>query len=1095
MSGQTGTPQENPPGERLQNENNEGLQRQFLQSVDISPNSIINDTPTTTVAEHLQQPSPTPNPSTQPEGLQSHRTQTVMQQHLQAMNQFGSELVQSHGTLNTSINILSHDPTRDTHMTEAQPGHVTQSLPGTPTRVTGHLTASDLQTPQHRLIPTAGQTVLRPTRHGETPADYVSISSEPSTPSPNPKRSRTSPGDAMEVETYGYQSSESPSRLPTSVRTTPSNTTSPPNTYASMLKGKGKEVSDTSLLSRTRCKLQEFDESRIPPITDAKYSAWLDLTDVYEDQEAIFRFAAENPNICGLSHRPTSKWTEFYCKTQVSMEALLENSWTLGTTEVKLVKAKKLAGSRVFLKFTNVTPCHSEDEIREHISKHLQKYGTPGEIEPHYIVDFTGDFPEANLCTRRWDAEIFVPEKTRLIMDPIPLILDTETVIYWKGQFPVCHNCKIIGHWAKNCNSVLRAKAQADKLAKIPPAPIMTTDVPAPQPDSTPTPDTTPATKEQPENVKKTPTKATPQQQKEPQKQPEAPKTATKTVKERDLIQKSREVNAATGNAPSNETVIIRDDGWETVDYQKKRKPRPTKKRNNNKTESESEERPSKKKTLRSPTAIEVSNRPRTVGNQLQYYLYMVEQGHILRNELQSYLDKADPITFITVTKPSMKVKTYESFTNWVGRRRRTNQDDVKDITKWKVSIPDHMNPTNEAFVDTSISQKQYNEQEAKRKNKTAKLTVKLTPQCISTNEVTTQELTFKPRDRMTTIIRAIKKKFAISFQMELSLEGHEGRLNTFVIADKAGLKDGSIVLVHKATSESSTEASGSGSDITVRVQRLSSSKLWQATFPYTASTTHLYHAFQEEHHLQHGSFTLLRSDKSRISRFTTLGNLNLRRNEVLIYRPQEPVLVGAKWLDNRREPQDKFAFIDKNLTVADLKDVLLEELLLDFTPSILVPGVECDETETLAELSGLSSKLDVLLYRIGQQTWDDVNFEVLLHPKEIMTVAKDSTHSTTLTMEVTKENTVADFANQVYTAFPELKGRILEDSLGLPYQLSEMADRVVPASGVLRVVISPTLEYSASELSAAVNFVACMRSTTKEELLVDEFKSFAPCE
>ena len=108
----------------------------------------------------------------------------------------------------------------------------------------------------------------------------------------------------MEVETYGYQSSESPSRLPLSQRTSPSDSAAQgkPSTYASMLKGKGKEQIDTSLLSRTWCKLQEFDATRIPPITDAKYSVWMDLTGVYEDQEAIFRFAAENPNICGLSH-------------------------------------------------------------------------------------------------------------------------------------------------------------------------------------------------------------------------------------------------------------------------------------------------------------------------------------------------------------------------------------------------------------------------------------------------------------------------------------------------------------------------------------------------------------------------------------------------------------------------------------------------------------------------------------------------------------------------------------------------------------------------------------------------------------------------
>ena len=645
---------------------------------------------------------------------------------------------------------------------------------------------------ERRLIPTGGQTVLRTTRYGETAADYVSLSSgTPSTPSPNPKRAKTGPTDDMDVESYGYQSSESPSRLP-NTRNSPLSNTSPPQvSYASALtrKGKGKQedqLNDSSLLSRTWCKLQEFEETRTPPVTDVQYSVWLDMRNLYEDLAAVYRFAATNPYVAGLSHRPVPKWMELYCKAQKHMEELLQGTWTIGDSEVKFIKAKKLAGSRIFLKLTNVTPCHSEEEIREHIAKALLPYGTPGAIEPHYIIDFTNEFPEVNLCTRRWDAELFIPESTRLIMEPVPEILGTQTVIYWKGQSPVCHDCKVIGHWKKSCNSTLRALAHANKLAKIPPAPIQIEALNKDQPEKETTPETTPeevaesSTKEPP----KAPTAPIPPAPKKQPVQPVLPKPATTIVRESEIIQQSRQINVATGSAPSNETIVLRDtEGWTTVDSSRKKKTTAAKRkaRRDNQTGSGTETKTVKKANLAS-TAIEVSNRPRTVGNQLQYYLYMLEQGHIIQRELQTYINKADAVTFITATKPSMKPKSYEQFTNWVGRRRRlgkTDQDDLQDIAKWKVSIPDFMNPTNPAYVDTSISAKQYNEREEQRKAKPGKLSVTL-PAALSPMETEqTQEVTFRPKDKMTTVLKNIKKAFKIGFQIELVNENRELHLTS----------------------------------------------------------------------------------------------------------------------------------------------------------------------------------------------------------------------------------------------------------------------------------------------------------------------------
>src|SRR5437016_14175358 len=116
-----------------------------------------------------------------------------------------------------------------------------------------------------------------------------------------------------------------------------------------------------------------------------------------------------------------------------------------------------------------------------------------------------------------------------------------------------------------------------------------------------------------------------------------------------------------------------------------------------------------------------------------------MSRGHILTSELQTYINNADPVTFITQTKPSIKQKEYEAFTNWVSKRRRANKDDVQEAARWKVSIPDHMNPNNAAYVDTTISAKRYHELEEHRLNKYGNLPVWLAQDASS--DLKTREL------------------------------------------------------------------------------------------------------------------------------------------------------------------------------------------------------------------------------------------------------------------------------------------------------------------------------------------------------------------
>src|SRR5437879_5564001 len=763
MSGHRGPPQQDPRGtEGVQPRTPEGVQqREFLHHISISPSSLVSPQQQL-IGEGLQPDTPTPIRNLPLETDEGVQNQVTLPEDVPMANQgwnlqtnqaasewdgpdnvttnassaqdwttaeytnphYQVEPVQSHVTANafgSQDQSQSHLTSESMVLDRPHIGHVTQFSGSTPQPTPS--TPQNTVPPEERIVRVpyeAGQHLLRRTARGESPTDYVSTGSS----TPVSKCSKLSPDDPMNIESHGYQSSESP-HLVTPQPNTPSSTSSTTVTiavsFAQMAKGKGKAMqaettgsqSSTPILHRTWCNLKEFEDTRIPPVTDAKFSAWFNMQDTYEDQAAIYRFAGLSPNIFGLSYRPSQKWTEFYCRSAEQMKTLLSQEWTIGQTKVKLLTPRKLVGSRIFLKFVNVTPCHSEEEIRESIAKFMSGYGTPGRIEPHYILDPTGELPDVRLCTRRWDAELFIPERTRLIMDSVPLILDTETVVYWKGQRAVCQICKITGHWAKDCNSVLRAQAQAEKMKLIPPAPFTNPAITQSDPQPTPvqTPAATEATSSKSTNQKQTPPTGTPKQtppqtttpKDAPQKsapQKETPaKPAARVVKESEIIQQSREANMATGNAPVAETIIIRneDDGWTKAKTrsQKRKEAAVTRKKSKDKAASDSESAAegSRKNPRLPPTAIQTSNRPRTVGNQLQYYLYMMERGQILSSELQMYINKAEPTSFITTTKPAIKQKDYESFSNWVQKRRRANKDDMQDVARWKVSMPDHMNP------------------------------------------------------------------------------------------------------------------------------------------------------------------------------------------------------------------------------------------------------------------------------------------------------------------------------------------------------------------------------------------------------------------
>ena len=1150
MSGLSGSLQQDPRNpEGIQPRTPKGIQqREFLDHISISASSLV--TPPQFTGEGLQPDTPTPTPNCPPGHNEGVQGQVIETENVSMANQgwdieadpdptawsnTGNEGLQGHVTVNASGSQTQDSSTEVPMQITPITPHQTSSVPPTNLGTTQQpSTPKNTVPPPRQMLPLPyqeGQTILGMTKRGggESPLAYVSSgSSTASTPSISQqpsKRSRLIQRDDMEIEALGYQTGESPSNNPQSINTTPSNSGSPPRvSFAQMVKGKGKETastenadqnpSNTPLLNRTWCKLQEFSETRIPPITDVLYSVWMNLEGVYEDQSIIYGFAAKNPNVCGLSYRPTSAWTEFYCKSQNQMETLLKQEWTVGQTTTRFIPAKKLAGSRVFLKLANVTPCFSEDETREAIAKVLQPYGTPGEIQPHYIVDPTGEFPDDLLCTRRWDAELFIPEKHRLIMDSTPEILGNTTIIYWKGQYPVCMFCQVQGHWARNCNSTLRAKAQADRISKIPPVPFNTqetsppqTTTPAiPQPETIPIQSTSKSTPPQKEQAKATPSGSSPQQKTPQEKTPvkqtpleqNSPKTVpqiqtARVVKERDIIQKSKEVNVASGSATTAETIVIRDDddGWKPVQTRKQRqaklradKYKKARESGTDMSGSESNAEGSKrwKPTPRlPPTAIQTSNRPRTVGNQLQYYLYLMSRGQILTTELQGYINKADPVAFITTTKPSMKQKDYEAFTNWVSKRRRAGKDDMQEAARWKVSIPDHMNPNNTSYVDTTISAKQYYELEEKRLNKQGKLTIWLSDG-TSSDLTTSVTISFKPKEKMSTLARVIKKKFELNYPIDLRLTGNEQKLNITGMADQAGLQDGMTLFASRAQEEPSAESAEES--VKIQIQRNDSGKVWSCTLPLSASTTHLYHQFTQLTHQQHGHFTIYRSNGTRVGRFSLIKDLHLCKNEVFTYRSHVPTLVKANWLDStQKEHQRKPTFVDKDTLMKDLDAILIDEFNLDFRFDIVMEHIY--GTDAIKYYTNDANVLVVYLAQPGLE-WDDKNFTPAKGVKEVMAITTGFLNIRTISMEVFPGSTVADFAQLIYSQVPETQSKVLEDRLGLPYELTDQLEHIVPKSGIISMRVNIVQSYTAEQASLALQTIAIQRATTAEALAAD---------
>jgi len=523
--------------------------------------------------------------------------------------------------------------------------------------------------------------------------------------------------------------------------------------FADAAKGKGKEkeketepISDKSPMSTTYCEVNAWDlDVRVPPVTDAPYSFWFDLEETPVNHTALLEYADQHPLIKGLTYRPTGNWVECYTRTAENKHKLLGQKHIVNGTEVATVEARKIAGSRIFMRLANVNPCADDAEIVAEVKKFLSPYGQVERMAPVILRN-------SKLTSRRWNLIMIVPEGYRLYMEPVFKILGVETLAYWQSQPSVCQHCLIKGHWTSECSPAIRAISFAKKQKRIPPVPITVPEEPQPtltppaqptqQPHQQPTksipPIQQPATEGEASKSTAAPPKpvTTPGRGKQGFRFQEAPrpKEAIAPGKGKSgsrleaALKQSKKVNVAAGFASDTTSSDADADGEESEGFtvqtsvgQKKRDQKESNEKANKRTAAERSPMPAQGQGKKTKTA---SNRSRTKGTLPDYILFCLCRGYIKDEPIaQQQINDIAPKDFINTIKPSWTSAKYKNFVSWLDRRVKTGKDDSITALEgsWKIKVPDILKPDNPGFIDTSVgiqSDRKKKETEKKGKGK-----------------------------------------------------------------------------------------------------------------------------------------------------------------------------------------------------------------------------------------------------------------------------------------------------------------------------------------------------------------------------------------
>src|SRR5438132_9480345 len=273
-----------------------------------------------------------------------------------------------------------------------------------------------------------------------------------------------------------------------------------------------------------------------------------------------------------------------------------------------------------------------------------------------------------------------------------------------------------------------------------------------------------------------------------------------------------------------------------------------------------------------------------------QFALHQLKNGGYNKEGAQNFLDKVTPQQFIDVTKPALTAAKYDTFSKFARRRINSGKDNIQELAKYGVSVPEYLDTANKSFVDTSVASK-ITERKRRRKVEPT-ITVESSaeegqsaPKKDATRvkvfyrDVDGKELCFMQNFTVNQMMSTLAKRIAkITKKTNIRL-AHKSNLeliNLEITTTAAGLKHlDEIVVVNPL------QPHQEGVKVEIFIQH--TQKTWSTWVKEDSSVVALYMSFAEAHRLKLKDFILHRSDATVLTRYTTIGGLKLQEKEQII--------------------------------------------------------------------------------------------------------------------------------------------------------------------------------------------------------------------
>src|SRR5438132_800410 len=608
----------------------------------------------------------------------------------------------------------------------------------------------------------------------------------------------------------------------------------------------------------------------------------------------------------------------------------------------------------------------------------LGKVALVEKVAPVYLKPEEGCPEEDKLCTRRWNALVYVQPDKRFIVHPTFQMHGTTVVITWKGSTcSVCHHCKEAGHWTEKCTPMHRTLAAQKRMRKLEPSPL---------PQKTPVPTEELAEKPAEQGSSKdTPKSSDPPKKTQPDTKGKSKQTEEKTPppakKSSTIIEEQAMAESKKAFAEEGFYILSSGDEDPKSDDPKKTDPK--------------KETPTRKYTqerqVRKLTSTNVSTRARSKGTLPDYALYLLRVGMTTVPKVNELLANTKPEEFMEITRPGMSKQLYANFGKFVDRRKNdTEANTIDELKAYKVSIPECYIPGNESFVDTSVARTTGSKRKRRKSESTLEADSSAEERSATAQPIThiniqyrddedkdaTFKLKFTKNMRINTLAKAIMKKKKITTRFRLIRKADSSILDLQKTAIETELKDGEVIILDKSLEigeeEKDEEMEEESNTVHIRFLQKGASKIWSKDFPNTTSTTNMYMEFAQHIRKRHTSFTLYRGDGTPVNRYTTVDKLHIRNLEILKEGSEEVVPMDINWIDSKKQHQHKPSFIPESISPVNVQWHIRHEFGLGFNFDVETDEANLVNLVTMKEVNEEMASNRLYLRRPSQKTWED---------------------------------------------------------------------------------------------------------------------------